>query len=153
MYWNFLLHHLIFPMHDTTSRFTTLIYLKLTINNKTINSPLDITFVMKYNMNVSRPMSKIHLRERCSTLTWLNYSWSELVLILSCRTEEHAVMESEATSSQCWHLSHPFTSLNEKWMGALRKLVRHSLTSMFPATTVFMCLHVFVRKKTCVCVC
>ena len=66
---------------------------------------------------------------------------------MSCRTEAQPVMELEGTSSRCLHLSHPLTSLNEKWMGALRKLVRRSLTSVFPVPTVFS------GKTMCVCVC
>lgn len=62
-------------------------------------------------------------------------------------------MELEGTSSRCLHLSHPLTSLNEKWMGALRKLVRRSLTSMFPVPTVFMCVRMCVCQKDNVCVC
>lgn len=74
---------------------------------------------------------------------------------VSCRTEERALMESEGTSSRCLHLSHPLTSLNEKWMDALRKLVRRYLTSMFPAPAVCSCACVCVClvETLCVCVC
>lgn len=107
----------------------------------------DITFVTEQEMSLKTD----GWNELQETVQYFNLTEAGLrsrLHLVSCSTEEHAVMESEGTSSRHWHLSHPLTSLNEKWMGALRKLARHSLTSMFPA----MCVHVW-WKKTCVCMC
>lgn len=116
-----------------------------------INCHVKLTDVMYSKINGWRLTTEMLVRKQCS--------WNGLELLararphfVSCRKEELALMEFEGTTSWCWHLSHPLTSLNEKWMGALRKLVRHSLTSMFPAATVFMCVQVFVWRNVCVCV-
>lgn len=116
-----------------------------------------ISFAMNYKINLSTPMSKIQLKKQSSTFIWLRRFETQLLVraarpyFLSCRMEEQAMMELEGTSSWCLHLSHPLTSLNEKWMGALKKLVRRSVTSKFPAQTLFMCVCLVGRQWECVC--
>lgn len=120
-----------------------------------------ITFVMNYKINLSTLMSKIQLRRQRRSFIWLKHFETPLLVraarpyFQSCRMEEPAMMELEGTSSQCLHLSHPLTSLNEKWMGALKKLVKRYLTSVFPALFIlFMseCVCVHLIERLCVCV-